>query len=93
MISEDITGVNLTTKSGDWMQISDIKNYTLESGVQVMIGIVLLTGMETHRRDETMEMETLETMEMLEYSSWTIKGSDSWVRILIYIYPYVYLSF
>ena len=34
------------------MQVRVMNNYTFESGVQVMIGIVLLTGMETHRRDD-----------------------------------------
>jgi len=52
MVNEDITGVYLTTQSRD--RISNLNNYTLGSSVQVMIGIVLLTGMETHRRDETL---------------------------------------
>jgi len=54
MVNEDITGVYLTTQSRD--RISNLNNYTLGSSVQVMIGIVLLTGMETHRRDETLEI-------------------------------------
>ena len=37
------------------MQVSDMNNYTLESRVQVMIGMVLLTGMETQERRDAGE--------------------------------------